>query len=115
MVDYPASLPAPLISDYQESTPDFSIRSDTDAGIAKVRRRFTAVATPIQYGLMLTEAQAAILDTFYRTTTAGGSLEFNMTHPRTAATVTCRFTAPPAYALQGTNVYRASVQLEVLP
>jgi hypothetical protein len=115
MVDYPSTLPAPLISDFQESTPDFTIRTDMDAGVAKVRRRFSAAATPIQFTLLLTEPQAVTLDTFFRTTTAGGSLEFNMAHPRTGNTVTCRFSAPPAYALQGHRLYRVAMQMEILP
>ncbi len=115
MVDYPASLPAPLVSDFIEETPDFAIRTDMDAGIAKVRRRFTAISTPIQFGLVLTEAQASTLDTFYRTTTSGGTVEFNMAHPRTGTVVTCRFTAPPAYSLLGSKAYRVSLQMEILP
>lgn len=109
------TLPAPLINTFRETPPDNTIRSQTDKGPAKVRRRTTAGPRPVQFTLHLTTAQVATLEAFYNTTTASGALEFDYTHPRTAATVVARFTSPPAYSDVNGLSYRAEIQLEILP
>lgn len=114
MASWP-TLPAPLINTFRESVPESTIRSQTDKGPAKVRRRSTAMPRPVQFTLMLTPAQVATLDAFHETTTVGGSQEFDYTHPRTGSTVSARFTSPPSYSdVNGIN-YRASIELEIIP
>jgi hypothetical protein len=64
----------------------------------------------------LTASEVATLDTFFVTTTRGGTLEFNWTHPRTGAAVEARFvpgTAPSYGAIEQDG--EVSVQLEILP
>lgn len=115
MAMWPATLPAPSINSFQETPPDNLIRSNMDKGPAKVRRRTTANVRPIQFTLMLTEAQVAILDTFFNTTVFGGAEEFDYTHPRTGDAVSARFVSPPQYMEKEGVVYGASISLEIMP
>lgn len=109
------SLPKPLINTFKETPPDNSIRTEMETGYDKVRRRSTAASYPMSFDLFLTPAQTATLDTFYNSTTKSGSLSFDFTHPRTAATVSARFTSPPNYSdVNGIN-FRATIALEILP
>jgi hypothetical protein len=109
------TLPAPIINSYSETLPDNVIRTSMDKGPAKVRRRTTANTAAMQYAMVLTAAQVATLSTFYTTTTLSGAQEFDYTHPRTGATVTARFTAPPTYSDINGRAYRVEVALEILP
>lgn len=115
MTVWPAQLPCPLLAGYQEGLANNTIRSEMDTGPAKVRRRTAANVRPLSFGMVLTKALLADLITFYNTTTFGGTLAFDLTDGRTAATLSCRFTAPPSFRPQGNGRYAASVSLEVLP
>ena len=113
---WPVTLPQYLSTDgYSESPPELSVRTQMDAGPAKVRRRFTAGVRPVSGSVLLTEAQIEILDAFYVTTLEGGSLTFDWLHPRTAASATFRFTAVPKYSTQGGDLWRADLALEIMP
>ncbi len=115
MATWPGSLPAlPLLRGWQETAPDTIIRSTVDNGPAKLRQRFTAGVRPFQFGLLLTAAQVATLDTFYVTTLAGGSLPFDWTNARTGGAVSYRFVSPPAYTSHD-QFYHAALSLEVMP
>lgn len=117
MPAWPITLPQRVLADgYQEPLPEMTIRSEMDAGPAKVRRRFTAAVRTIRCQLALTAAQVTTLDTFYVTTLAGGSLSFDWVHPRTQATVAFRFAAPPQLQPEtGGSSWIASLELEILP
>ncbi len=113
---WPGTLPTKLyVSGYGQSSPDITIKSEMDAGPAKVRRRFTAGVTPVSGTMILTAAQLATFITFFETTTLGGSLRFSWTKPP-AHSVACelRFTAVPAWT-QVEGKYKISLSLEVLP
>jgi len=114
MANWP-SLPAPLINTFKETVPDNILRTNMDRGVDKVRRRTTANARPIQFAMTLTEAQVSTLETFYVTTLGSGALEFTYVHPRTGDSVSARFAAPPAYSDINGIVYRAEIQLEIIP
>ena len=115
MPTYPATLPDPLSGSYQETAPETTIRTRMDAGPDKVRQRFTAAPTKIKFALLLTKSEVSTLDTFFVTTVKGGSLEFDYTHPRTAASVKARFTGTPSYTSVDPNNYRSNIELEILP
>jgi len=91
------------------------VRTEMDAGPAKLRRRFTAGVRKFQVPLVLSDAQVQALDNFFVTDTAGGSLRFDYMHPRTGAVIKCRFVAPPEYDLVAPSKWRATLSLEVLP
>lgn len=105
----------PLVNSVSESPPENVIRSSMDKGPAKVRRRTTANIRPIQFKLMLTPAQTAIMDDFYVNQTVSGADEFDFTHPRTKQPVKARFVSPPSYSERGGRLWEIGVSLEILP
>jgi hypothetical protein len=115
MTTWPSHLPKPAIGTFREQPPQNSIRSDMDKGPAKVRRRTTANIRAISFTLRLSPAQTEILDTFFVTTTASGSLSFDFEHPRTKQTVEARFASEPSYQEFGGVKYDCGIQLEILP
>jgi len=116
MVAWPASLPqSPLIAGFEEDVPETALRTEMDAGPAKLRRRFTASVRPIKYPLILTETQVATLDTFYVTTMQAGTLPFTHTHPRTGAAINARFTKAPKYQPFKDDLWTTILEWEILP
>jgi hypothetical protein len=97
------------------SLPDTVLRTQMDAGPAKVRRRFTAGVEPTRASVLLTKAESATFRTWFRDTLLDGSLAFEHTHPLTAATATFRFTAPPQYRMESQRGISWELPLEVLP
>lgn len=74
---WPASLPQYVNRDgYQSGTGDGRVRSDTDAGIAKLRRRFSAVPRPLSVVMTMTRAQLATFRGFVEDDLKGGTLPF---------------------------------------
>lgn len=113
---WPVTLPTkPLIAGANETPPNLSVRSQMDAGPAKVRRRFTAGERLLTCDSLMTGTQVATLDEFYLDTLGGGVLAFNWVNPRTDATVEMRFVQPPSYRPVGNNKYLVSLHLEILP
>ena len=110
------TLPQTLLVDgYGQSFPELIIKSNMDAGPAKVRRRFTAGVEPVSGTMVMTATQLTALATFYNTTLLGGSLRFSWTKPP-AHTTACemRFTASPSWTKVDSN-YEVSLSLEILP
>ena len=117
MAAWPGTLPViPLVEDFSESPPDVLIRTQMDAGPARVRPRYTAGVRPIMGKIRCTKTQVATLDTFYVTTLVFGSLPFDWISGRTGATVSYRFTKPPQYKPEGTkDLWTVTLELEVMP
>lgn len=116
MASWPITLPPITTPDgYSETTPDVLLRTNMDAGPAKVRRRFTAGVRPITISHVLTAAEVDILDTFVVTTIEGGALTFTMDDPRTQVTKTFRLIEQPTYTGVGGDNYQVSLKLEILP
>lgn len=114
---WPASLPQdPFVAGFQETAGDRLLRSATDSGKPKRRPRFTAAIEPLKLTFPMTAAQVATLKTFYQTTLAGGSLPFDITHPRTQALVTIYFASEPSWSPEaGGKFWRVALELEVEP
>ncbi len=112
MADWPTTLPKPLISGYQEGEPRLSIASQTDIGPPKVRKRATVGIAPITMQFIMTSDQIDIFQTFYRDTTAAGSLPFQMTHPRKGTTVNILFNPEqaPNWTALSANLFRVQFQ-----
>jgi len=111
-VDLPTKL---FVAGYGQSPPNITIKSEMDAGPAKVRRRFTAGVSPVSGTMIMAAAQLATFQTFFNTTLLGGSLRFSWTKPP-VHTVACemRFTEVPSWTkVEGD--YEVSLSLEVLP
>lgn len=115
MAAFPPSLPPPALGSFTESPADNSISTSMDIGPAKKRRRSTVAPKPMAFTLLLTRAQVATLFTFYETTTFSGVDSFTIEHPRTLATVTARFTAPPSCREREGVIWDTSISLEILP
>lgn len=115
---WPSSvLPAkPLrVGSISETTPNIVVRTQMDAGPAKVRRRFTAGVRPFKLGLNLNSTELDFFDTFFVTTLQGGALSFNWTHPRSSSTGEFRFVGQPVYSPLGSTLYHVEFDVELLP
>jgi hypothetical protein len=115
MPAWPSEFPAALVDGFRETVPDNTLRSDMDQGPAKVRQRFTAAVRRLTVSYLLSKAQVASLETFYNQILSGGSLRFDYIHPRSGASVSCRFRQPPVYNGMNGKYFRVNVELEVLP
>lgn len=113
---WPSALPAyPLTEHYAETMGETSLRTEMEAGPAKVRRRTTAAVRRFALGYLLNKTEVSALETFYHDTLEGGTLRFDFTHPRTGSTVACRFASPPHYKTANGEYYHVRIELEVLP
>ena len=112
---WPATLPSDVLQGYVEGGGKSLLRTTMDAGPAKQRRRFTAVARPFQVTIELTRAQVAAFDSFVTTTLQGASLPFDWTHPRKGTAVTFRFTEEPDMRHHVGELWRVPLKLEILP
>ena len=112
---WPVALPDLPLMSWSESFAETRIRTETDTGPAKVRRRSTAGVRNLSLPFALTEAEMATLDTFFHTTTAGGSLRFEWQHPRTGVTYEMRFLDAPQFTETDRGLYRGVIQFEALP
>lgn len=79
--------------DFREAGPTGNvIRSPMERGTTKQRRRFTNASRPVEGSTsVMTTAQVALFETFFRTTLKDGTLPFTATNPRTGATETFKF------------------------
>lgn len=111
VTSYQALPEFPMPDGFSETVQDGALRSRSDSGLEKIRRRFTATPTLYSTRYQLTAEQKQLLDYFYRTTTRGGTLRFNWTHPH-GYPVEARFRAPPVYTATDVEVI-ADVRLEV--
>lgn len=115
-ISWPGGLPTEPLLAWSEKFQALALRSPTDTGPAKLRRRTTSGPRKIQVPFALTEAQAAVLDTFYHTTTANGVLRFEWTHPRTGVpNLEFRFLDAPELIEEHRGLYRTTLSLELLP
>jgi hypothetical protein len=93
-----------------------------DAGAPKMRPKFTAESTFIDANLVMTGAQYADLDEFYRLTSEKGTHRFDWDDPLDDTTKEVRFTAPPRATLSrgeltnaGDALWTVTFQIELLP
>ncbi len=117
MADWPSTLPSPLADSIEWKPHNNQIRTQMDAGLAKVRRRFTAVGADATFRVLLTRAQVETLETFV-TTTLKDVLPFNWKDWRlpTPPVAAYRFRSRPSYAPAGRpDLWIATLDLEKLP
>lgn len=121
MANWPATIPWEFLTDgasgaFGENT----LRSSTDVGPPKLRRRSTSAPDRFTGDILVTLTQYGYLETYYKTTLGYGALTIDGNHPITGASATMRFMAPPS--CRPTNSYKdgeqlwlATLQLEILP
>lgn len=107
--------PEPLRRSGGGSYASTAIRTPVSVGPAKVRRRSSCQVRPFSFTFLMNDTHRAELDTFYHTTTKGGSLDFEMTDPVAGGTPDWRFTAPPSWVQVGPALYEVTIALEQLP
>lgn len=120
MATWPATLPSQLEAGAQLDRQQGFLRSPTDTGPFKQRKRFTAVSRFYSGTMLLNVTQKATLETFYVTTINEGADEFDFEDPEDFGTVSARFTQPPtAQGLvggsSGVELWRVQIALELLP
>jgi hypothetical protein len=118
MPSFPASLPSPTYEGYQEQLQNTVIRTQMDAGPAKVRRRATAAVRPLSLRWVLTEAQLETFISFFEDEVVGGSIAFDMTHPRKGIERSFRFDlsqGAPAISVLSEDDYSVTASLEEMP
>lgn len=120
MPSWPASLP-PLPVGLSFDEPSGHLRTEMDVGPAKVRVLDSAPTRPVQFSTPFTGAQLVALATFWTTTLARGTLEFDWEDPVTDATVSYRFVGRYSVGLEAGDsdtdkrVWMVSMTLEVMP
>jgi hypothetical protein len=117
MATWPATLPQAVIGrGFSETLPDLVLRTPVESGPAKSRRRLSYNVRPTTATIIVTQAQAAIFDTFYNTDLEGGALSFDWISQRTGAAVSLRFTGVPKITNLSKRAYwEIAMQLEILP
>lgn len=80
---WPATLPRPARSDYEETRQEARIRSGADYGPPSYRRRTSSVAEAVSLSIRVWRADKAVFDRFWRDTTRRGVLPFFMPDPLT--------------------------------
>lgn len=112
---WPASLPQDPYQDGPSIEPaSNALRTQMDAGPAKMRRRYTAVPETVKFNLILSESEWATLDTFVRITIQD-VLPFDWKDFTTGAAATYRFTKRPTRTWYGDDLWTVSFELEKLP
>lgn len=116
MASWPATLPdQPLQNGYKESPPNLVIRTEMDAGPAKVRRAMTSNVRQISCHMILTSEQLDTFEDFFIDDCASGATRFTWTHPRTGTSADFRFVGQPVYEpLSGTD-WDVTFELELMP
>ena len=118
---WPVSLPQYFELGVQDTRQQGFIRSTTETGPYKQRKRFTATSRFLSGTMLLTGTQRATFETFYKTTISEGTAAFDFTDPITFTTVSSRFVqAPTLSGVSGgstaaTVQWRMDIMLEVLP
>ena len=118
MPTWPASLSQrPLIDGFVEMPPNLVVRSQTDLGPAKVRRRATASMTRFQMTLRMTAPQLATFRTFLADDLDDRARSFTWVHPITGAAGTFRIVDPPSIVPAGNAAvsWRVALVVELLP
>lgn len=112
---WPAGLPNPEYGWNEGEVDGMIIRSDNDAGVAKQRLRYTAVATPITSTITFTRAEYITFRDFVKDTLKY-VLPFDWSDMLTdVGTVTYRFTKKPQASRVGFDQVQVTMNLERMP
>lgn len=117
MPTWPSSLPqSPLKNGFSRALGNGVVRSQPEHGPQQIRRRFTAVEDTLTAQYQMTEAQWENLVTFYKITTAGGSLAFDWPDPYKSGAVSVTFEQPPEIrSVLGNGEVRVAIKLREQP
>jgi hypothetical protein len=112
---WPSTLPQPGLDSLNFAPWKNAVRSEMDAGVPKMRRRFTAVGEDVQMIVYVTSAQRVTLDAFVKTTLKD-VLPFDWYEFRaeTQTPATYRFKSRPQYTPWGSEHWQAALNLDLL-
>ena len=118
-VSWPSTLPAAnevLLDGHSETWTGSVIRTDMDAGPAKLRRRTTAAIRTLTCRMILNEEQVETLRVFYMSHLDYGTAPFQWDLPRTGGDILCRFVGDITVTPAGSGeLWAASFTVERLP
>lgn len=115
MAIWPLTLPQYVDQDgYAQTTKNPLIRTDMEAGPAKVRLRYTAVPEEFNISLVMTKAQFEAFITFFKQTIHYGADIFTWRHPVTRGLSNCRFTSMYNASPHGLD-FKVTISMEILP
>lgn len=115
MTTWPGTIPSEFEQGgYQEAFANNTIKTSMDAGPPKRRRRTTASIKLFSGFIMMTDAEVALLETFYYDT-IGEVNVFDFTHPRRDTTVQVVFAEPPSLTYISPNNWRVGLKFEEQP
>ena len=107
------SLPQVVDRDgFQKDYGDTVIRSQTDIGPGKVRRRSTRPRHMYNIVMTISGAQEQILDQFFNTNLNGGASLFYFTNPITNVVMEYRFNGTPKVSPVGYDTFKAQFSWE---
>lgn len=121
MAVWPVSLPQYFEVGVQDTRQQGFIRSQTETGPYKQRKRFTATARFLSGTMLFTGTDRATFETFYKTTLSEGTDAFDFIDPADFSTISARFVQTPTLsAVAGgdtaeTAQWRIDLAIEVLP
>jgi len=110
-INWPSSLPSPLLDGYRKEIVDSVLRQSPDSGPPIARRRFTSGGETIVFNIIIDQTQLNTLESFYYNTTNYGVELFNFNDPLTNTIKECQFTAPPSYEVISQKLIRATIQV----
>jgi len=121
MPTWPGTLPQYFELGVQDTRQQGFIRSQTETGPYKQRKRFTATSRFLSGTMLFTGTERATFETFYKTTLSEGTDAFDFIDPSDFSTASVRFVQPPTLSAvagavtAGTAQWRVDLALEVLP
>jgi hypothetical protein len=117
MATWPSSLPqTPVYQGYSRAPGNAVVRSNPEHGPEQIRRRFTAAEDQITAKYQMSFSQYQDLVTFFKTTTAQGSLAFDWPEPISGNTVSVTFQeAPQLGQVVGPDDVDVTVKLKEQP
>lgn len=97
-MDWPSTLPPPLLAGYSLETGDNTIRTDMDTGPARVRRRSTAAPDTVGFSVLLNAEQMVIFRAFWDTDWQSGAawVRFQLKTGRTSGSTLLECRPVPA-------------------
>ena len=116
---WPTGLPQEtMLYGYSEQYPDNTLRSESDAGVSKVRPKGATPPITFTRDVRLTTEQRGILKTFVYDTLKSGTLRFSFTHPVDGGEIELRMLpqGDSMYTISryGTT-FKTSLKFEILP
>lgn len=116
MITWPSNVPeCPLLEDYKRDEVDSRLISKVDAGLNKIRRRYSAVPINVTESFIMNKTQYSVFRDWYDNVVKGGSLVFSKHDPLSDTDREYRFVGVPSYAPVGGRYIKVTLQLEVMP